>query len=62
MLALFADVNMASVKDFLQDMEEDFEGLTWTGFSLRIGSYTRGVTRGTWDASQGLAGHRQGGW
>lgn len=54
-LSIFNDLNLETVKDFLQDMEESNEGVFTTGkgwyeFSLRIGSYTKGVAKGTGDA------------
>ncbi len=46
--SIFNEISSESVHDFFLDLKED--KLTWTEFSLRMGSYTKGAARGTKDA------------
>ena len=48
--SVFNGISKESVHDFLLDMKEDRETMDWTEFSLRMGSYYKGVGRATKDA------------
>jgi len=49
-VSLFNGISQAAMNDFLLDMKEDRKTMDWTEFSLRMGSYYKGVGRAGKDA------------